>query len=66
MFISTSIAQSELRTLARGKKSRLPINLLAGFVLNYCMAPATKPARKPHDNSVRWLKALYALEDPRD
>jgi hypothetical protein len=67
VYLNSEIARQELAHLSRGKRSRIPVNVLAEFLLNYCSQDAA-PARavKPHDDSVRFLEALYALEDPRD
>jgi len=66
MYISPSIAQSELRTLARGKRSRIPVRVLAQYVLNYCTRDAAAmPEPGIQDDSLRFLEALYRLEDPR-
>jgi hypothetical protein len=66
MYLNSDLARKELVKVSRGKASRVPIQVLAEYVLNYCSrnaAPAV--SRKPADDSVRWLKALYALEDRR-
>jgi hypothetical protein len=66
-YISPSIARSELRSLAHGKRSRIPVKILAEYVLNYCSQPAqpSTPKPRPQDDSVQFLERLYALEDPR-
>jgi hypothetical protein len=59
MYISTSIAYSELRTLARGEKSNLPIQVIAQFLLD-CRRRGAAPAPKPgiKGNSLQFLRAL--------
>lgn len=65
MYISTPIAHAELHTLARGKKSRLPIQVIAQFILD-CGGPQSPTcAPEPQDDSVQFLKRLFALEDRR-
>ena len=63
MYLNSSIARRELAKVARGKGSRIPTKILAEYVLNYCMADSKLEPLQ--DDSVRWLKRLYALEDPR-
>jgi hypothetical protein len=66
MYLNNEIARQELRTISRGKVSRVPIAILAAFVLGYC-TPGAGPNPEPgtHDDSAQWLTRLYALRDPR-
>lgn len=66
MFLDSAIAQRELRKVAHGKASRVPVPILIQYTLNYLMrgtAPAPTPV--PHDDSLSWCEALYALKDKR-
>jgi hypothetical protein len=63
VYLNSEIARQELAHLSRGKRSKVPVNVLAEYLLNYCAAPS--PA-KPHDDSVEFCQRLYALEDMRD
>jgi len=66
MYVSPSIAHSELRRLALSKRPHIPVKILAEYVLNYCTrdaAPTPEPGVR--DDSVRFLEAMYRLEDPR-
>jgi hypothetical protein len=66
MYLSPSIAQEELRALARGKKSRLPLNVLAQYVLDYPTrdaAPTPEPGTP--DDFCAFAERLIALKDVR-
>jgi hypothetical protein len=52
--------RNELRRLARGKTTRVPAKVLAGWALDHVGAE-----KRAHGDSVRWLEALYGLPDPR-
>ena len=65
MYLNSEITRRELAKVSQGKRSRIPISVLAEYVLNYC-TPNTTPVSDPLGDSVRFLEALYALEDPRD
>lgn len=65
MYLNSAIARKELVTVSRGKVSRVPVNVLAEYVLNYCLDAAPTPTPKSHDDSVQFLERLLSLEDPR-
>jgi hypothetical protein len=58
VYVNSAIAQSSLRSLARGKKSRVPVQVLAEYVL---LSYSSTPEPGVHDGSVRFLERLYAL-----
>lgn len=67
MFLDSAVAQRELRKVAHGKASRVPVPILIEYTLNYLMR-STAPAavHTPiHNDELRWLTALYRLEDKR-
>jgi hypothetical protein len=62
MYLSNEIARQELHTLSRGKVCRVPLAVLAGFLLDYCIwGAAPNPGPGTHDDSVQFLTRLYAL-----
>jgi hypothetical protein len=65
VYLNSEIARQELAHLSRGKRSRIPVNVLAEFVLNYCTPNAT-PVSDPLGDSLQFLERLFALEEPRD
>lgn len=65
MYLNPSIAQSELRTLARGKRPTIPVKILAHYLLMSYGSRAEVKAPKPKDDFVRFAERLHALPDPR-
>ncbi|MBZ5532714.1 MAG: hypothetical protein LAO20_14880 [Acidobacteriia bacterium] len=61
MYLNNEIARKELAGIARGKKSRVPVPILARFVLEYCITPEVHA----YDDSAPFLERLYSLEDTR-
>lgn len=64
MYLNHERAQRELITLSKGKRSHVPVSVLAEYVLNYC-SPNTTPVSDPLGDSLQFLERLFALEDPR-
>jgi hypothetical protein len=66
MYLSPSIARAELNALSEGRRSQIPVRLLAEYVLNYCTrGAAPNPEPGTHDDSGKFLRSLFALEDRR-
>lgn len=66
VYVNSAIAQPSLRNLARGKRSHIPVHVLAEYLLNYCTPGASSTrAPAPQDDSLQFLDRLYALKDPR-
>jgi ubiquinone/menaquinone biosynthesis C-methylase UbiE len=67
-YLSTEIVRKQLRALSGGKKSQVPIRVLAQFILDLGCGSgdlARVPEPKAHDDSVQFLTRMYALKDPR-
>ncbi len=64
--ITPTKMRAELRALAHGKKPRIPVDILADYILTYCAKSGGATHPRPQDDSIAFLKRLYALEDPRD
>ena len=63
MIIRRVNMMHELKQLAHGKKSHLPVEIIAGWALRHVVIEEMPtPARR---DEVRWLNALYALKDLR-
>jgi len=67
IFLSPAIVQTELVRVAQGKRSRVPIKVLAEYVARYCLgdSESNESSRTHRDDSVRWLNRLYCLRDSR-
>jgi len=51
---------TEARRLANGKRTRIPPEVIGQWAVDNVAQTET-----PKGDSVRWLEALYRLEDPR-
>jgi hypothetical protein len=66
MYLNSALAHEELVNVSRGKACRVPIAVLAAYVLAYCVrGAAPNPVPGTHDDSGRFLRSLYALKDLR-
>lgn len=66
MFIKVtpSKAQASLRNLAKGREPKIPVAILADYLLHHG-SPSLRPANAPKDDFVRFAERLFALNDPR-
>jgi hypothetical protein len=62
--VTPSKAQASLRNLARGLEPKIPVYMLADYLLHHgSLSLSTSNA--PKDDFVRFAEHLYALNDPR-
>lgn len=62
--ITPSKAQASLRSLARGHEPKIPVCILAGYLLHHgALSLSTGNALK--DDFVRFAEHLHSLNDPR-
>jgi len=64
MYLDFEIARKELKRVAQSKEPHIPVSILAGYLLDYWTrdSVAAPPVR---NDEVRWLEALYQLQDVR-
>jgi hypothetical protein len=53
----------ELRLIAHGKPAHLPVDIIAGWALDYLRTIPELSA--PKGDELEFLDAMYCLEDPR-
>lgn len=62
--ITPSKAQASLRSLARGDEPKIPVYLLADYLLHHGSL-SLSTGNVPKDDFVRFAEHLFALNDPR-
>ena len=70
-YLNGQIALKELYRIAHGERSTVPLPVLATFLGRCCVVGSVlgctpeAPCPKHKDDSLKFLRDLYALEDPR-
>ena len=59
MYLNAEITRRELKAVARGRVSRVPVPILIQYTLNYLMRDSV--AAPVRNDEVRWCEALYRL-----
>jgi hypothetical protein len=62
--ITPTKAQASLRSLARGHEPKIPVYLLADYLLHHGSL-SLSTGNAPKDDFVRFAEHLFALNDPR-
>ncbi|HVJ07429.1 MAG TPA: hypothetical protein VM554_03540 [Acidisarcina sp.] len=62
--ITPSKAQASLRNLANGREPKIPVAILADYLLHHG-SPSMMSGSAPKDDFVRFAEHLFALNDPR-
>jgi hypothetical protein len=62
--ITPSKAQAALRSLERGHEPKIPVCILAGYLLAHGFL-SLSTGNAPKDDFVRFAEHLHALNDPR-
>lgn len=64
MLITPSKVQASLRNLARGRESKIPVAILADYLLHHG-SPSLTLGNAPKDDFVRFAERMFTLNDPR-
>ncbi len=65
MYASSAVVREQLIRLSRGRRSEIPLKVLAHYVLDYGVRAEMAPPA-PVDDFVRFARRLYSLPDTRE